>query len=139
MSVTASQVNGLIARLRSPHVPQYRPSSLERLTDDAADALADLLKQIEALKSDADRWRKLAGDVCDDEAPVIYHTTQKIPQPARTLPWDGYGSSEEVQVVSVDVPVREVKIRWLDIDGKRRTLREMIDGQLKELNEAKSS
>jgi hypothetical protein len=138
MTITALQVNALIARLRAPLVPHDRPSSIDQLTEDAADALANLLKQIEALKPDADRWRKFEGDCGDEHGEIIDHQRRRRAHPPRLTPWTPIDMAT-VQIVDDIVPVRQIRFRWLDIDGKRRTVREMIDGQLKELNEAKSS
>jgi len=132
MTITALQVNALIARLRAPLVPHDRTSSIDQLTEDAADALANLHAQIEALKPDAERWRKFESDCGGEHGEIIDHQRRLRAQPPRLTAWRAEDMAT-AHIIADIVPVRRLRFRWLDIDGKRRTLREMIDGQLREL------
>jgi hypothetical protein len=96
MTITASQVSALIARLRAPLAPHDRPSAIEQLTDDAADTLADLLVQIGALKLDAKRYRVLSEVLHAAKAGGSVEVNQRL------------------QYYEQPEPGKEVEIRWYD-------------------------
>lgn len=122
-------------RLRSETVGALTDAGIFMLADGAT-APGEIPRAIARLAADAERWRKLEGDCGDAEGEIIdrvYH--RRAPRPPRMTPWT-IGDMALVHIVDDIVPVRQLQFRWLDIDGKRRTLREMIDAQLKELADA---
>jgi hypothetical protein len=118
-------------RLRSETVGALTDAGIFMLADGAT-AAGEIPRAIAHLAADAKRWRKFEGDCGDEHGEIIDHQRRRRAHPPRLTPWTPIDMAT-VQIVDDIVPVRQIRFRWLDIDGKRRTVREMIDAQLKEL------
>lgn len=99
---------------------------------DGATAAGEIPRAIARLAADAERWRKFESDCGDEHGEIIGHQRHRRAHPPRFTARTP-GDMATVEIVDDIVPVRQIRFRWLDIDGKRRTVREMIDAQMKEL------
>ncbi|MFM0243847.1 hypothetical protein [Paraburkholderia sediminicola] len=120
-----------VDRLRGEIVGALTDAGVFMLADGAV-APGEIPRAIARLATDAKRWRKFEGDCGDEHGEIIDHQRRRRAQPPRFTPWTPEDMAT-AHIVDDIVPVRQIRFRWLDIDGKRRTVREMIDAQLKEL------
>lgn len=118
-------------RLRSETVGALTDAGVFMLADGAT-APGEIPRAIARLAADAERWRKFESDCGGEHGEIIDHQRRLRAQPPRLTAWRAEDMAT-AHIIADIVPVRQLRFRWLDIDGKRRTLREMIDAQLKEL------
>ncbi len=104
-------------------------AAADRIEADAK-VIAELRAALEAAaadKRDAERWRQLESDgVVDIAADAVSYQTKLVKKSINE--WNVTDMYATATMKSKKVPIREIRIRWLDEDNDRRTLKQMIDG-----------
>lgn len=124
---TTQEIESLAARLDAL-ADTWHPACAE-----GAQMLRALAKERDALKADAERWRKFAEDGAPDAmAEIIRYQDVKRIQPDSPTPCRGFDDQNYriATVVYERQAIREIRILWVGEDGSKTTLLHMIDAAL---------
>lgn len=94
--------------------------------------VAELCAEVRRLREDAERWAVLESWRVADAPGQIVNYHRKMTQSTTNEPVFGYTGATTPQIVYVDVPIMEVRVRWTDEGRKQPTLREAIDAAIKD-------